>query len=81
MQQKQLKLFLLFISFLTIVLLIALFFLRRQTRRRRKALVELHVANGRLKSLNSELQKLNLVLGGIKKPYGGNSAAQISPGQ
>ena len=62
MQQKQLKLFLLFISFLTIVLLIALFFLRRQTRRRRKALVELHVANGRLKSLNSELQKLNLVL-------------------
>lgn len=44
MQQKQLKLFLLFISFLTIVLLIALFFLRRQTRRRRKALVELHVA-------------------------------------
>ena len=62
MQRKQLKLFLLFISFLTIVLLIALFFLRRQTRRRRKALVELHVANGRLKSLNSELQKLNLVL-------------------
>ena len=41
-----------FISFLTIVLLIALFFLRRQTRRRRKALVELHVANGRLKSLD-----------------------------
>ncbi len=62
MQQEQLKLFLLFISFLTVVLLIALFFLRRQTRRRRKASVELHVANGRLKSLNSELQKLNLVL-------------------
>lgn len=62
LQQSQLKLFLSFISLLAVVLLVVLFFLRRQTQRRRKALVELRMANGRLKSLNSELQKLNSIL-------------------
>lgn len=58
-QQKQLRLFLVSISLLAAVLLVVLFFLWRQTQRRRKALVELHTANDRLKNLNSELQKLN----------------------
>lgn len=62
LQQSQLKWFLLFISLLTVVLLVVLFFLWRQTQKRRKALVELHKANDRLKNLNSELQKLNSVL-------------------
>lgn len=59
LQQSQLKLFLLCISLLTVVLLVVLFFLWRQTQRRRKVLVELHTANDRLKNLNSELQNLN----------------------
>lgn len=59
LQQSQLKWFLLFISLLTVVLLVVLFFLWRQTQKRRKVLVELHTANDRLKNLNSELQSLN----------------------